>query len=472
MSLTIEVDLLTGTYEAGMGGDRREWPPHPARVFCALLAQARTDAEKRALLWLERQGPPEVLASEAESSLLRGYVPTNAVSSSRAGSTYLARTNGTRAWPRALPAVPAFRFVWADARAEQDIVGCLRDLAARVPYVGRPAGMVAVRVSTDAQPGTERFRRFLPASEGPHLLRVPYPGYVDALVAAFDSNLPADTVSKSHPYAEPVTRMPAGSVIQRGPYSRLFTLGFPPGSGVAGWHAGRVAIALRNAFLSRLGKPWPDDPWRPFAPEELVAIHGHHSRIPPEGRCAFFSLPFVGSSHATGELIGVGIAIGQAVAPELRRALLRLLGLDRDEGPRLQELRVPGLRSNLSLSVPDGRWSIEPHRWARPSRRWASVTPVVLDRWPKRWADVSTIVEEGIRMAGYPEPEGVEIRRGSAILGAPLFRPEDRKRRPGDPDRFWVHVVVTFSDPVEGPVLLGNLRYAGLGLCAPVADDD
>ena len=471
MTLAIDVELLTGTYEAGMGGDRAEWPPHPARVFCALVAQAASQEERDALRWLERQGAPELFVPDAEASVLPAFVPTNAIERRRAAATYLARTNGPRAWPRALPAAPAFRLTWNQASPTPAVLRQLQELGRRVAYVGRPAGMVLVRVSQHAAPPADPFRRLVPTSEGPYLLRVPYLGYLDALVAAFDAGEPADAVSRARPYGEVSSEVQAAPGAIPGPYARLFTLGFPPGCGLAGWHAARVAIGLRDAVLSRLGKPRPGDPWPSFAPGDLVPIHGHGARTPPEERCAFLALPFVGHEHATGEVIGVGIAIGREIRPELRRALLQLLGLDRDDGPRLAELTIPGPDVTLPLSPPDGRWSIEPARWTRPARRWASVLPVVLDRWPKRWGEVPAIAVEGVRLAGYPQPAQVQVRRGSPVAGAPLLRPGDRKRRPGDPDRPWVHVVVSFPEPVEGPVLLGHLRFAGLGLCVALSDD-
>ncbi|HXF57860.1 MAG TPA: type I-U CRISPR-associated protein Csb2 [Actinomycetota bacterium] len=470
MPLAIDVELLTGTYEAGIGGDRPEWPPHPARLFCALVAQVATEAERDALRWLERQGPPEVLLPDAGESVLRGFVPTNAIARA-GGGAYLARTNGSRAWPRAHPSTPGFRLTWAGASPDADVLERICSIAGRVSYLGRPPGFVIVRVSRELRPSAEGLRRLVPASEGPYLLRVPYPGYLDALVAAFEAGEPAEAVSRSRPYAEPAGAAPPAGVVRPGPYARLFTLGFPPGAGIAGWHAMRVARAFRDAVLSRLGAPAAGDPWTPFPPADLVAIHGHGEGIAPEARCAFLALPFVGYPHATGELVGVGIAIGRGVAPGLRRALLQLLGLDRDDGPRLTELRIPEPGVTLPLAAPDGRRSLEPARWRRAARRWASALPVVLDRWPKRWADVPSIVAEGVRLAGYPEPAEVEVRRGSTAAGAPLLRPGDRKRRPTEPDRPWAHVVVSFPEPVEGPVLLGHLRFAGLGLCVPVGDD-
>ena len=65
--LTIEVELLTGVYRAGLpDGSGAEWPPHPERLFSA-FAQAWGDGgcdaeECAALEWLERQGSPWIEA--------------------------------------------------------------------------------------------------------------------------------------------------------------------------------------------------------------------------------------------------------------------------------------------------------------------------------------------------------------------------------------------------------------------------
>ena len=59
MPISISVRLRHGRYDAG--GDRpseAEWPPHPARVFCALAAAASTDAAWAALRWLEAHPAP------------------------------------------------------------------------------------------------------------------------------------------------------------------------------------------------------------------------------------------------------------------------------------------------------------------------------------------------------------------------------------------------------------------------------
>ena len=84
----IEVNFLTGRFVATFHNDRRqsEWPPHPARLFSALVA-AWADAdepdpsERGALEWLEAQSPPAIAASGAVPRKVVGhFVPVNDVS--------------------------------------------------------------------------------------------------------------------------------------------------------------------------------------------------------------------------------------------------------------------------------------------------------------------------------------------------------------------------------------------------------
>lgn len=86
--LVIEVELLTGRYAATAHNDRgrAEWPPHPARFFSALVAALHDhdpvdQAERDALLWLEKQDAPS-LRVDPESKIGRRqvqdvYVPVN-----------------------------------------------------------------------------------------------------------------------------------------------------------------------------------------------------------------------------------------------------------------------------------------------------------------------------------------------------------------------------------------------------------
>lgn len=89
--LAIEVVFLTGRYVATAYNTRAaaEWPPHPARLFSALVAThfaADPDltpgfADERSLLeWLEQQGAPTIRATGASArEVVTVFVPTNDV---------------------------------------------------------------------------------------------------------------------------------------------------------------------------------------------------------------------------------------------------------------------------------------------------------------------------------------------------------------------------------------------------------
>ena len=60
---TVAVRFVSGRYYAASHLDRTgpEWPPHPDRLFSALVAscyQACDGKGRAALEWLEQQGPP------------------------------------------------------------------------------------------------------------------------------------------------------------------------------------------------------------------------------------------------------------------------------------------------------------------------------------------------------------------------------------------------------------------------------
>ena len=81
----IEINFLTGRYVATCHNNRRqpEWPPHPARLFSALVvAWADVDkpdqAEREALEWLEGLGPPAITTPDAiPRRVVSHFVPVN-----------------------------------------------------------------------------------------------------------------------------------------------------------------------------------------------------------------------------------------------------------------------------------------------------------------------------------------------------------------------------------------------------------
>src|SRR6266540_110108 len=80
----LEVEYLTGRAVASKRHDREaaEWPPHPGRLFSALVAALKEcefgKAEREALLWLERQSPPSLSVHDATArDVVPVFVPVN-----------------------------------------------------------------------------------------------------------------------------------------------------------------------------------------------------------------------------------------------------------------------------------------------------------------------------------------------------------------------------------------------------------
>lgn len=137
----------------------------------------------------------------------------------------------------------------------------------------------------------------------------------------------------------------------------------------------------------------------------------------------------------------------------------------------MQELRI-NRHTTLELEFDPGRsrpWGLRPERWsgrAEGHTTWATVTPVMLDRYPRRSLTAFQVVAKCLVTAGYPEPKTVEILPTSPVSGG-VHKPARGSVRKGRPMHPMVHCRVEFPEPVVGPVIAGTLRYRGCGLFLP-----
>lgn len=230
----------------------------------------------------------------------------------------------------------------------------------------------------------------------------------------------------------------------------------------------RLTAALRCALLKHCIQP----------PPEWLAGHtpdGHPSRKP---HLALMPMPFVGSQHADGSIMGVALALP--------------LELDVEEAARCLS---PFFYDENSLSIPrrlfDGEWlecsveqetrelpplALQPKRWTDKSRIWASVTPVVLDRhydgegrWQRAAADIKTACER----IGLPRPDEAMLHPVSLVEGVSHAREFPRmNRKLNGGARSHSHAVLIFGQPVTGPVIVGAGRFRGYGLCLPIDRGD
>lgn len=455
--LAIETVLRTGRYDAAsIDPVVPEWPPHPARLFNALVASAESEDDFAALEALERLAPPTVHASSAADTaeiVERGYVVANAVESGGGGNlTWPGRTNGLRLRTGVSVREPTFALTWPDAALPSDAVDRLVGLAARVPYVGRVTSEAVVRVA-DALPDRERWVRYEPVGldQPGTMLRVPYPGYLAELRDAFRDGRRAHEVSHSIPYQ--VVRDDDDVLpleMAEGPFSDLLVFGFRQGASISGDRLVQVTSMLRKAVLDRIKVDVPP------------AVSGHGAQ--QEDHVAYLGLPNVGYKRSDGHLLGVALALPRTMAREHRRLLLAKMLIPEMRELTIDRSTVAGVTYDPARTSP---WGLLSERWMRPQgvKSWVTATPLMLDRFPKRRDNPAQLVADAVVRAGYPEPD-VEISPAPLAIGAmhrprPGTLPENRPRRP------LFHARLTFSEPVRGPVLAGSMRYLGLGLFIP-----
>jgi CRISPR-associated protein Csb2 len=548
--IAIEVELLTRRYVATSFNDRRapEWPPHPARLFSALVATASEQEDlrevgRRALEWLEGQGSPRVLASPAAArTIVDTYVPGNTTrvlddpwkheeklrktiaaleEADRAGDAksvrraraavdkaetklaeQLAKVTGddgdynasARAnamemlpehrgkQPRTLPSVtpeqPRVRFLWSDAMPDDEVRDALSTLARRMVRLGHSATLVSCRVveAGAEQTGAEGLDTWIPAEHGGgETLRTVTPGQLARLDRAYERHRGVDP-RVLPAWHQAYRRLGASGVAEpaRSVFAEWLVLRevAPAGGRRLGLQLTRaedVARALRGALLHHA-----DDP-----PPAVLSGHGPDGAPLDRPHVAFIALADVASRYSSGVVLGAAVVLPRDIDPADRMAILRAVGRWERAGLRL----VLGRTGVLSLErVVEGAApsTLEPATWTRPSRRWASVTPVALDENP---GDLSSrdpeaaaraveraeeIVARACERIGLPRPRWVQVMRRSLFDAAPpaaRFMPFPRNGC--GLRRVCVHVEIRFEEPVGGPVVLGAGRYFGLGLCRP-----
>jgi CRISPR-associated protein Csb2 len=107
------------------------------------------------------------------------------------------------------------------------------------------------------------------------------------------------------------------------------------------------------------------------------------------------------------------------------------------------------------------------HGW---SREWASVTPIVLDRHPRRRLAIEDVVASMCGDAGLPKPDQVEAAELSLFKGGAQISRVYLGERDYLKKSHMAHLRLGWKREVPGPILLGRGRYFGLGVMLPVKE--
>lgn len=450
--LAFEVEYLLGRVYAGDFRDRSEpeWPPHPARLFSALTAACHEtrmgDSVRNALLWLEKMGAPSISASlGSEPDKVMSFVPTNYPG--KKGNTLPdVRGKQPRFFPSQTPMRSTVYFVWPNAQPDQETRDALEQAAQRIGYLGKAASFVRV-VLTDVPPDAN----YIPDSEGGEKLRVFSEGRLAELEELYElDRWSTQSLQQSYRWTgdgsdntgivqsifdEMIVFRPVGRL--RLPIEDTLTL----------------SKAMRAALMSKAEER-----------KVMTGLLSGHERNP---HCAYVPLPVTGSPHADGRIMGIAVVLPRDSSPEERR-----------------NVRIAcGALSEINLKDVLGHWPVElaglnpesstlrTMTWSKPSARWATATPILLDRFPKKnGPTVKELIITSCARIGLPAPE-VEHSPYPFLKGSrpvPAFR---LHRKTGERVRWGVHALLSFPQKVRGPLLLGAGRYFGLGLLQPLGEE-
>lgn len=514
--LAFAIRYLQGIAVASHGDyGRVEWPPHPARVFMAMVAaHYQTDGssdERAALLWLEALPEPEIFAPEAEPcNTVTQFVPVNdkaGPSKALLHSLSLSRDRQPRMFARASLASDTVVLRWSGADPTQSVRLALEAICGKVTRIGHSTSLVHMWLADAVPDGLQLWRPS--GGAGTRMLRVPRQGTLVELERSFNG----EAVSRYAALLLELENAPAGRA--RTAAKRELAAAFPHGeppqnrpriSTYAGYsQAAQNIPAARikgSAFsphlvvftLKRKDGPYRNldllctlaliDGWRKaltkraaelvIGPEALSLLTGHEADSSPLQRShvAFVPLGFAAHAQADGHLLGIALALPAEIKSEIRAEILRAAA-------EVKTLVLGRL----------GAWELEPLTMARPletlrpatwtaypdgATHWSTVTPIAFDHHPKTkekteyLSEVAKGISDGCERIGLPRPREVIVAPVSAHLGVPPAHAFPRLQRKDGSERRHSHAILVFGEPVSGPILIGAGRYRGYGFSRPI----
>ena len=385
--------------------------PDPARLHTLLRSSSCTNEHGKLLRWWESLAPPELHSARCQNA-------------------------------------EGFALVWPDVEPTDEQLRVAQDLVQRVPGRKIPEwrdwSVLAHAPSGDAR------SRYVPSDEsGETTLRIAVPGFTEALeTACSQGNEGWEDMATVQSY-EKVTSEEVASPEDSQPtlsgHGEMLCFRFPPGVMVDGVECGAISARLWDAMLARAPDPLPPE----------VSGHGANGR--PHVACV--PLLDVGGRRSRGDAIGAAVVFPRDAGEwvdSVRSALLR--------GSRPLWIPVGSVRTDLApVEGSDPVPQAHQEHWVGPARTWASVTPMVHDRFSKQGNEKDEIARCCTRL-GLPQPSSVEVSRDRLVRGAPKLRRRDLPRHDKRP---CTHVRIDFPVPVQGPLLLGAQRHVGMGLCVP-----
>ncbi len=519
--------------------------------------------EAAALRWLEACGAPELhlpgVSQANHRTVVKVYVPVNDRAGDSAAALQslpaLTRNRQERNFPCVFVGDEPCYMYWPEVEETPQHLAALELLARKVTRIGHSSSMVDMWAQRDRPPDTER--RHIWILDDVHAeahCRIVTQGTLDSLplqtqiprierfahlmdviqtgdeakrqnaLEQFESEFGKYNKKRSAPAMlrprlgiwrgfRRMSDAPAPTLTNSIFDSEILILKHTPGLAGGAVDAGgreefrqfpvtstlELTQALRNLAMAQSGVQPP--------PAWLSGHAENGDRLrDPTGHAAFVTLPFVGERHADGHVLGLAIILPRAVSLSERGRVLGPLLLDVQTGePRKLTLTLGrlGIFSVEKCDWSERRQTLQGEYWSAQvqigARSWATVTPIVLDRFPRAdrvreplaWRkEAADIIARSCEHIGLPTPVAVQVGTTSWHNGAPRAISKTRPVRgdsgpaartalgdgfplfPGkeqSASRPQVHAHLEFADRVVGPVILGSGRFLGYGLCKPIS---
>lgn len=473
-----------------------DWPPAPARLFQALVAGAGLSGplgarEQDALRWLENLPAPIIAAPRAQQ-VRRGvllYMPNNDSDSIAGDPARMAKIRtATKVFrPHVFDGDSPFVYAWSLPTAV-DVDGVARticSLTERLYQLGRGIDMAWAWAEFLDADAVDAFLAQYPgcvyrpsASSSALTLLAPLPGSLDSIERRYRAYAERFHYMKDGRKVKVVFRQPPRPRFQRTAYEsppsrRVYELRRANAeAGFAPWRlseASVLVVRLRDAAVEQLKGALPA-----HAPEIERVLVGRKpdgtNDGPTTARVRIVPLPSIGHPHADRAIRRVAVEVPAECplrADDVHWAFSGLEPFVPDTGELLGVVMTPtedeGMLARYGI--------VEGSGW----RTWRSVTPVVLPGFLRAGtmgrvetqAHATAAVARALRHAGHRlVPETIRVQhepfdgRGER---AEAFASGTRFAR----DRLW-HVEITFSEPIRGPLVIGDGRFLGLGVMRPV----
>lgn len=502
-ALVIYVRLHDGRYHG-----RGDWPPSPARLFQALVAGAGLSGpleanDREALRWLEALSAPSIAVPRAWQPR-RGvlfYMPNNDSDGIEGDPLKMAKIRtATKIFrPYLFDAGIPFVYAWplGQEPADQERTERICSLAERLYQLGRGIDMAwawgetldddEVENLLAAYPG----QVFHPSKNGSgRMLPTPLPGSLESLEHRYQANGERFFYLKEGKKVKVVFRQPPKPRFQPTPYDspptrHMYEMRDPVEEAVfVPWPmegASELVVRLRDAAVARLKGAMPAR----AADVDRVLVGRRPdggNDCPPEGRVRIIPLPSIGPMHADCEIRRVLVETPPGCLLHPNDIQWAFSGLD------LIEQEGGEIRATLIRAGDDSLLRHYGAKDALASCRWRTVTPAVLPEFARRRRiDAARKVQEA--KAG--SERRAEQERAAAAVGQALRHAQVREgvnairlqREPFEANgrrvedfsagtrfekhRLW-HVEIEFSALVSGPLTIGDGRFLGLGVMAPV----